>query len=347
VDFADATGGSINAQSIYLIGRSHRDADDENASDIREIENVVVTATPTPTSTATPTPTPTVTETPTPTPTPTETETPTPTPTETETPTPTPTPTETETPTPTPTVTATVTPTVTATLTPTPTVTATPAFERCRTPGFWGTHACPCEGTATGEPAPHNFCEKTGALNYTQTVIDAAGGCIEICGEIISNTCVDSADSAVEAMCVNVDGVPARQLARQLTAAALNCIVSGGGATCTGVSIGAVFTDCQLVCESNGTSGTRTIQQCIDAIDAFNNGLISNCHEQSLCNPDVPGLEDICNDQPPNPAGSSNACDAAKGGSNDCTVIETNRPKSLANEQGCATGTKADNEDCL
>ena len=45
VNFADATGGTINAQAVYLIGRSHRDADDENASDIREVENAVTTDT--------------------------------------------------------------------------------------------------------------------------------------------------------------------------------------------------------------------------------------------------------------------------------------------------------------
>ena len=176
--------------------------------------------------------------------------------------------------------------------------------------------------------------------------INAAGGCLEICGEKITNTCLDSADSAVEAMCVEVNGVSARQLARQLMAAALNCVVSGGGATCSGISIESVFNDCQLVCESNGTQGSRSVTDCIGAIDAFNNGVNTGCHERSLCNPEVTGLHAICNDQPPNPAGSSDECNAAKGASNDCTVIETNRPKSLDNEQGCATGTKLDNESC-
>lgn len=332
VDFADAVGGAINAQAIYLTGRSHRDADDENATDIRELENVVVTATPTPTATGTETPTPTATTTSTQTPTPTATVTSTTTPT------------VTATVTPTRTATPTVTPTPTRT--PTPTATATVGLERCRTPGFWGTHGCPCSGTSTGAPAPHQFCEKGGSLNYTQTVINAAGGCLEICGEKISNTCLDSADSAVEAMCVEVAGVSARQLARQLMAAALNCVVSGGGATCSGISIESVFNDCQLVCESNGSQGTRSIGDCIDAIDAFNNGLLSGCHDRSLCNPQVPGLQDICNDRPPNPAGSSDECNAAKGKSNDCTVIETKSAKSPDSELGCATGTKLDAESC-
>jgi hypothetical protein len=214
--------------------------------------------------------------------------------------------------------------------------------ERCRTPGYWATHACPCEGTNTGAPAPSQFCEKSGAINATQIVIDAAGGCIEVCGEQITNTCLDSADSAVEGMCIAVTGVSERQLARQLIAAALNCVISGGGPTCSGISIGPVFAICNLVCE--GTSDAFTVQECIDQIDAFNNGLLSDCHERSICNPDVPGLEAICNDEPPNPAGSPNECKLAK--KNDCTVIETNSTKSPDNEEDCASGVTDDEESC-
>ena len=156
VDFGDAVGGAVNAQAIYLTGRSHRDPDDENASDIRELENVIATATPTPTptatETATPTPTPTATVTATPTATPTVTATPTPTPTETATPTATPTttatptatPTATETATPTATVTATVTATPTSTPTVTPTATETPT--RTQTPTPTPTATTPPEG---------------------------------------------------------------------------------------------------------------------------------------------------------------------------------------------------------
>ena len=85
VEFADAVGGAINAQAIYLTGRSHRDADDENVVDLRQVQNLVVTLTPTPIATVTPTPI--------------RTSTPTPTPTATKTPTRTPTPTTTSTPT--------------------------------------------------------------------------------------------------------------------------------------------------------------------------------------------------------------------------------------------------------
>jgi hypothetical protein len=175
-------------------------------------------------------------------------------------------------------------------------------------------------------------------------VIDAAGGCLEVCGERITDTCLDDANSSVEAMCVSVVGVPERQLARQLTAAALNCVVSGGGPTCSGISIEELFADCNLVCETSGTSGTRSIQECIDSIDDFNNGRITDCHETALCNPDVPGLDAICNDQPPNPAGSSNECDAAK--KNSCFVIEKATTKSPGTETNCGAGLKLDVESC-
>jgi hypothetical protein len=359
VNPADATdplcpAGQVRAIANYVNGEAH-----VSTTEVFPVNgeiprcNPVVTTTPTPTATVTETPTPTPTVTPTVTATPTATVTSTETPTPTVTPTETPTPTLTPTRTATPTVTATATPTSTATptvtptrtATPTPTVTATPGIERCRTPGFWAEHACPCSGTAIpGTALRDRFCEKRGALNYTQVVIDAAGGCLEICGEKITNTCLDSADSATEAMCVSVQGTSERQLARQLMAAALNCVVSGGGPSCDGISIEQLFATCNAVCE--GTSSTMTVQQCIDQIDAFNNGISSpGCHERSLCNSQVPGLADICNDQPPNPAGGVDNCKAAR--ANDCAVIEESNPKHPADETACASGTKAADESCL
>jgi hypothetical protein len=128
-------------------------------------------------------------------------------------------------------------------------------------------------------------------------------------------------------------------------AAALNCVVSGGGATCDGITVGPTFTTCNLVCE--GRSDALTVQQCIDAIDAFNNGISSpGCHDRTLCNPQVPGLDAICADTPPFSAGSSDECTAAS--KNNCTVIETAGAKrSPANEQLCGSGTRADNEACV
>ncbi len=285
------------------------------------------TSTPTPTATPTATPTPTATSTATVTPTVTATTTATPTPTVTSTATATPT------RTPTPTVTA------TRTSTPIPSATATPGVERCRTPGFWATHACPDVADGNRD----DDCEKGNAINITQRVIDAAGGCLEICGERITDTNLNSANSAVEAMCASGGGVT--QLARQLTAAALNCVMSGGGATCTGISIQQLFADCNLACESGGTAGTHSIGACIDLLDNYNNGLTNGCHERPLCNLQVIDPKTgrgLCFD-PPGSAGSSDECNDAR--KNDCAVTE-NVGKNEATETKCATGTKADNESC-
>jgi hypothetical protein len=232
--------------------------------------------------------------------------------------------------------------TPTPTRTPTPTVTATPGVERCRTPGFWATHAC--RDVADGNR--DDDCEKRGAINITQRVIDAAGGCLEVCGERITNTDIESANSATEAMCVSVGGVQERQLARQLMAAALNCVMSGGGATCSGVSIEAVFNDCNLVCESGGTQGTRSVGDCITLIDNYNNGLDNRCHDRELCNPQVidpVSGQPLCFPQP-GPAGGPGACNDAR--KNDCYVIEQGGGKSPETEANCSTGTKADTESC-
>lgn len=132
--------------------------------------------------------------------------------------------------------------------------------EFCRTAGFWSTHT-----DSTGE--------KTCAQNITQAVLDA-GGPLTICGELICNTEVDDASSAVEAMCVAVQGQQERQLARQLTAAGLNCIVTNGSATCDGVSINDAFDACNLVCDGDTTNNPAgyTVGGCIAQIDCFNNG---------------------------------------------------------------------------
>lgn len=226
-----------------------------------------------------------------------------------------------------------------------PPVQPTPGQERCRTPGFWGTHACPEDPmTLAGS------CEKNGSQNITQQVIDAAGGCLEICGERITNTVLDSADSALEALCVRVGGVSERQLARQLTAAALNCVMSGGGPACAGVSIEPYFTECNSVCAGSG--GLLSVEECIEALDCWNNGGHpqadgrcrsdgDDCHQAPLCNLSL----GLCFSEP-GPAGSARACSEAKRASKACTMIETNSRRSPANEDGCAFGMKEDAEAC-
>jgi hypothetical protein len=139
---------------------------------------------------------------------------------------------------------------------------APPPVEFCRTPGFWGTH---------GDADDNQACSQ----NITGAVLAAAGGSISICGATISNTDCDSANSALEALCVRVQGEQTRQLARQLTAARLNCIVSGEtGGACDGISINDVFDACNVACAAGDVTATVGSDEvdCIGAIDCFNNG---------------------------------------------------------------------------
>jgi hypothetical protein len=312
VSFADALGGTIAAQSIYLIGRSHFDADDENATDIRSVENVIATATPTttptPTATATVTPTSTVTSTPT------STATATATPTSTATKTPTVTPTKAGTKTPTPTTTKAATPTktkATKTATPTATKVATPTKTKSTpTPTKVATATktkstptatkvgTPTKTKATRTPTPiatpqkdKEVCRnsyywkvyagtskyKTCSQNITQAVLDARGS-VDVCGERIETTALDDAASAVEGLCSDAPSGSKRLLVRELTAAALNCILgdlaSGrdpqADPLCDSASTAALFANCNALCAGSGGSGT--VSQCIEALKCVNGG---------------------------------------------------------------------------
>jgi hypothetical protein len=189
----------------------------------------------------------------------------------------------------------------------------------CRTPGFWGTHG----GIEKGSKSK----------NITQAVIDSIGtdGCIEVCGENINNTKVGSDASALEAMCVSPRGDQRLQLVRQLTAMALNCIVSGIGPDCAGDgALDTLFSECsETVCRDDKEGATyKSVGQCIGTIDCFNNGGIVG---GGACKP-TPDGEPSCHTEPlpeefllngrPGAAGSSGACkDAREAGS--CTVIKS------------------------
>jgi len=178
----------------------------------------------------------------------------------------------------------------------------------CRTPGFWKTHG-----------------------SVSQSVITANGGCMEICGEVITTATagsVGSANSVLEAMCISPRGEQRLQLVRQLTALSLNCGVSGFGLDCgSNGPLDSLFTDCNAACLSNTNVG-----DCIEAIDCFNNGgnidpstgLCGsggfNCHDQPL--PIAQGKANTpqeCN------AASKNACTVILGGQSSCT----------SNDQSC------------
>jgi cysteine-rich repeat protein len=199
----------------------------------------------------------------------------------------------------------------------------------CRTPGFWGTHA----GTEKGHHSQ----------NITEAVIDCAdGNCADhtandfllICGEKIDSPDSNPADgttdwndasSSTEALCVPVKGAQILQLARQLTAGALNCIMSNGDESCASTPLYAtVFASCNAAC-SNPASTKAQLTACISELDCLNNGGTfnggicspggpNNCHERLLNNDDL----DL-HFEPPGPAGSSDACHAAN--DTNCTVV--------------------------
>jgi hypothetical protein len=95
----------------------------------------------------------------------------------------------------------------------------------------------------------------------TQAILNGVGG-VDVCGEHIANTATDDAHSALEALCVAIQGTTKLQLARQLMAAALN-----------GASGGNVFGDyalCNTVC-TNPSATQAQVTQCINALNAYNN----------------------------------------------------------------------------
>jgi len=182
-------------------------------------------------------------------------------------------------------------------------------------------------------------------------VITAGGGILSICGQGITNTVLSDDDSAVEAICVNVRDTILLQLARQLTAASLNCIVSDGIPDCSSTPLySAIFSKCNATCATAGSSKTD-VTNCINDLDCLNNGgnkLASGfcqtgtcagngtpcsatkaCADGSTCG----GIDGNCHDrllvnsglgfnfEPPGAAGSSTECnDAIK---NTCKVIGT------------------------
>jgi hypothetical protein len=176
--------------------------------------------------------------------------------------------------------------------------------ELCRTPGFWKTH-----GGA----------EKAGrSTNLVWEVIDYTPGDTlgPICGDVINNTSVNGYSdvpaimegngdgSALEGMCVHPKQQIIRQLQRQLIAASLNCVASGGSADCTGISVYQDFTDANADCTANAPG----LSSWVDKIDDFNNGRAPYTCSENIKESVV--FEGV-GYKVPGPAGSSNACSEA------------------------------------
>jgi hypothetical protein len=152
----------------------------------------------------------------------------------------------------------------------------------CRTPGFWATHGGDSKNRST---------------DITQAVIDYAGG-LSVCGQTIATTDPATMWSSSNAMCTAVKGIGERQLVRQLTAHALNCVMSGGGGDCVGTGEEYLHTQCNLTCQ--GLPSDLSINECVSAIDCFNNG---GKYEDGVCKSDggicegPEGYGDLCNSE--------------------------------------------------
>ena len=206
----------------------------------------------------------------------------------------------------------------------------------CATPGFWGLHA--------GE-------EKKDSQDITQAVIDAAGG-LEVCGIPVDNTMLDMPGSALEGMCLANREEKVLQFYRHMIAASLNCVMSGSPIDCDGTEIEQLYRDCTDLCIM--TSDWDVLEECSTRVDCWNNGgtmLASGMCQLGTCAVDgapceseedcgfndmgepiecVP-MEDTCHDRPlvnealgldfdpPGPASSSKACNAAI--KNDCDLL--------------------------
>jgi hypothetical protein len=161
---------------------------------------------------------------------------------------------------------------------------------------------------------------------------------LTICGQTITNTEVGHVHSALEAICVSPKGDDRLQLGRQLSATALNCILSrsddstcpGGGQTggvCRGVTIEEVFNACNSACAAGQTTANLdlTSVSCISALDCFNNGGVfdlgtGECGEAEGQSCLARELDNGCfGFEPPGPAGSPGACNQAR--KNDVTIL--------------------------
>lgn len=138
----------------------------------------------------------------------------------------------------------------------------TPIVEECRPADFWGSHA----GTEDGGSCGKN---KSG-VNIVQQILDKVGT-VSVCGRSINNTNVASVMSAEEALCTpgGCNSDQRVELARQLTATVLGCVMSGGGSTCLGLSVQNRFQQCDQACLS---SDSAKYNSCIEDLSCWNNG---------------------------------------------------------------------------
>jgi hypothetical protein len=168
--------------------------------------------------------------------------------------------------------------------------------EKCEYNYMDGTVSCDFEPPGkAGSPKACRDAKKNDVTLLSPSFPEGMEG-IEICGKTVS---VDQHGSeippVVEAICVSPSGDSQLQLGRQLTAAALNCMLSGGGDDCTGTSIEPVFTSCNSTCAVSGEG--EQVNSCIEKLDCFNNGGMWNENDPQAMYCEMDGAAS-CHDQP-------------------------------------------------
>ncbi|MFN2375262.1 MAG: hypothetical protein ABR538_01915, partial [Candidatus Binatia bacterium] len=134
--------------------------------------------------------------------------------------------------------------------------------------------------------------------NVVQEILDAVDG-LEVCGQSITETSINDSveglglDSALEGLCVKVEGIEERSLYRELVTTALNCAMSGSNSEdfCDSVVtrfVDVEFSECNEACAEGG-SDTAFGKACIQQLDCYNSGgrLVGNKCSYGTC--DVTG----------------------------------------------------------
>jgi DNA-binding beta-propeller fold protein YncE len=177
-------------------------------------------------------------------------------------------------------------------------------LEVCRPSPFWAWHA----GT-----------EKQGTDITFAVMRSAVHAQLVVCGETLDDTDKNSASSAVEALCLPTpkEGeISQLQLAKQLTAAKLNCLANGEEPECL-----SLISACDTICQTPGAS-VASLAACIQDLELLNEGLSLYAPE---CEQGV-----LLGGTSVSPAGSTKKC--ADANKTSCTMTGTG-------ETSCKAGT--------
>ncbi|MBP7148746.1 MAG: hypothetical protein KBD01_14525 [Acidobacteria bacterium] len=138
-----------------------------------------------------------------------------------------------------------------------------PVIEICRDADFWGTHA-----------GNEGSCRAPGRNLTLELVSSLQDKDLDVCGKILVSTKLWSRDSVLEGLCSTPFFDDRVELARHLSATALNCAISAGTDDCTGVSIKPLFDECNATCMLN--NDRAQLRSCAQRLDCYNKGGLWN-----------------------------------------------------------------------